>query len=111
MSYHCTHVVVIEIPEGSWDTEKISKLIGATQGPKRLPEARGERSQAKGYKGSRDSGHLTKRKVMYVEARRSCFWVGPEPIIVAVDIPPLSIIQPKTECRLEVRLIHNTSRA
>jgi hypothetical protein len=41
------HVVVIEIPEGSWgaggqtiDTEKISKLIGATQGPKRLAEAR-----------------------------------------------------------------------
>ena len=46
MSYHGTHVVVIEIPEGSWgaggqtiDTEKISKLIGATQGPKRLAEA------------------------------------------------------------------------
>lgn len=41
------HVVVIEIPEGSWgaggqtiDTEKISKLIGATKGPKRLAEAR-----------------------------------------------------------------------
>jgi phenylpyruvate tautomerase PptA (4-oxalocrotonate tautomerase family) len=41
------HVVVIEIPEGSWgaggqtiDTEKISKLIGATAGPKRLAEAR-----------------------------------------------------------------------
>jgi phenylpyruvate tautomerase PptA (4-oxalocrotonate tautomerase family) len=41
------HVVVVEIPEGSWgaggqtiDTEKISKLIGATQGPKRLAEAR-----------------------------------------------------------------------
>jgi hypothetical protein len=57
MSYHGTHVVVIEIPEGSWgtggqtiDTEKISKLIGATQGPKRLAEAR-ERGQAKGYKG------------------------------------------------------------
>jgi phenylpyruvate tautomerase PptA (4-oxalocrotonate tautomerase family) len=40
------HVVVIEIPEGSWgaggqtiDTEKISKLIGATQGPVRLAEA------------------------------------------------------------------------
>jgi len=40
------HVVVIEIPEGSWgaggqtiDTEKISKLIGATQGPERLAEA------------------------------------------------------------------------
>ena len=39
MSYHGTHVVVIEIPEGSWgaggetiDTEKISKLIGTTQG-------------------------------------------------------------------------------
>jgi phenylpyruvate tautomerase PptA (4-oxalocrotonate tautomerase family) len=37
MSYHGTHVVVIEIPEGSWgaggqtiDTEKISKLIGTT---------------------------------------------------------------------------------
>jgi hypothetical protein len=47
MSYHGTHVVVIEIPEGSWgaggqtrDTEKISKLIGTTQGPKRLAEAR-----------------------------------------------------------------------
>jgi hypothetical protein len=47
MSYHGTHVVVIEIPEGSWgaggqtiDTEKISKHIGATQGPKRLAEAR-----------------------------------------------------------------------
>ena len=46
MSYHGTHVVVIEIPEGSLgaagqtiDTEKISKLIGATQGPKRLAEA------------------------------------------------------------------------
>jgi phenylpyruvate tautomerase PptA (4-oxalocrotonate tautomerase family) len=41
------HVVVIEIPEGSWgaggqtiDTEKISKLIGAYKGPKRLAEAR-----------------------------------------------------------------------
>ena len=41
------HVVVIEIPEGSWgaggqtiDTETISKLIGATQGPTRLAEAR-----------------------------------------------------------------------
>ncbi len=41
------HVVVIEIPEGSWgaggqtiDTEKISKLIGATEGPTRLAEAR-----------------------------------------------------------------------
>jgi hypothetical protein len=40
------HVVVIEIPEGNWgaggqtiDTEKISKLIGATQGPERLAEA------------------------------------------------------------------------
>jgi phenylpyruvate tautomerase PptA (4-oxalocrotonate tautomerase family) len=40
------HVVVVEIPEGSWgaaghtiDTEKISKLIGATQGPARLAEA------------------------------------------------------------------------
>ncbi len=40
------HVVVIEIPEGSWgaggqtiDTEKISKLIGATEGPARLAEA------------------------------------------------------------------------
>jgi hypothetical protein len=40
MSYHGTHVVVIEIPEGSWgagaqtiDTEKISKLIGT---PRRL---------------------------------------------------------------------------
>jgi hypothetical protein len=55
MSYHGTHVVVIEIPEGSWgaggqtiDTEKIRKLIGATQGPKR---STGERSQAKSYKG------------------------------------------------------------
>jgi phenylpyruvate tautomerase PptA (4-oxalocrotonate tautomerase family) len=41
------HVIVVEIPEGSWgaggqtiDTEKISKLIGATQGPARLAEAR-----------------------------------------------------------------------
>lgn len=41
------HTVIVEIPEGSWgaggqtiDTEKISKLIGATQGPKRLAEAR-----------------------------------------------------------------------
>jgi phenylpyruvate tautomerase PptA (4-oxalocrotonate tautomerase family) len=41
------HTVVVEIPEGSWgaggqtiDTEKISKLIGATQGPERLAEAR-----------------------------------------------------------------------
>ncbi len=40
------HVVIIEIPEGSWgaggqtiDTVKISKLIGATQGPDRLNEA------------------------------------------------------------------------
>src|ERR1700722_12732935 len=40
------HVIVIEIPEGSWgaggqtiDTEKIGKLIGATQGPSRLAEA------------------------------------------------------------------------
>jgi hypothetical protein len=40
------HVVVVEIPEGSWgaggqtiDTEKISKLIGATKGPARLAEA------------------------------------------------------------------------
>jgi phenylpyruvate tautomerase PptA (4-oxalocrotonate tautomerase family) len=41
------HTVVVEIPEGSWgaggqtiDTEKISKLIGATQGPRRLAEAK-----------------------------------------------------------------------
>ena len=41
------HVVVVEIPEGSWgaggqtiDTEIISKLIGATQDPARLAEAR-----------------------------------------------------------------------
>jgi phenylpyruvate tautomerase PptA (4-oxalocrotonate tautomerase family) len=41
------HCVIIEIPEGSWgaggqtvDTDKISKLIGATQGPKRLAEAK-----------------------------------------------------------------------
>ena len=54
MSYHGTHVEVIEIPEGSWgaggqtiDTEKISKLIGAKT-PGRSTE---ERSQAKGYKG------------------------------------------------------------
>ena len=40
------HVIVVEIPEGSWgaggqtiDTEKIAKLIGATQGPARLAEA------------------------------------------------------------------------
>lgn len=40
------HCVVVEIPEGSWgaggqtvDTNKISKLIGATQGPERLAEA------------------------------------------------------------------------
>jgi hypothetical protein len=40
------HVVVVEIPEGSWgaggqtiDTEKISKLIGATKGPARRAEA------------------------------------------------------------------------
>jgi hypothetical protein len=40
------HVIVVEIPEGSWgaggqtiDTEKISKLIGATEGPVRLAEA------------------------------------------------------------------------
>lgn len=40
------HTVVVEIPEGSWgaggqtiDTERISKLIGATQGKKRLAEA------------------------------------------------------------------------
>jgi hypothetical protein len=46
MSYHGTRVVVIEIPKvaGGWgsnyrDTEKISKLIGATQCPKRLAEA------------------------------------------------------------------------
>ena len=42
MSCHGTPVVVIEIPEGSWgqtiDTGKISKLIGATQGIKRLAE-------------------------------------------------------------------------
>jgi hypothetical protein len=45
MSYHGTQVVVIEIPEGSWraggqtiDTEKIRKLIGATQGPKHETE-------------------------------------------------------------------------
>jgi phenylpyruvate tautomerase PptA (4-oxalocrotonate tautomerase family) len=48
------HVVVIEIPEGSWgaggqtiDTEKISKLIGATQGPKRLAEARANAARLK----------------------------------------------------------------
>ena len=47
MSYHGTHVVIIEIPDGSWgaggqtiDTEMISKLIGTTQGPKRMAEAR-----------------------------------------------------------------------
>ena len=41
------HCVIVEIPEGSWgaggqtvDTDKISKLIGATQGPKRLAEAK-----------------------------------------------------------------------
>ena len=40
------HVIVVEIPEGSWgaagqtiDTVKISKLIGATEGPTRLAEA------------------------------------------------------------------------
>jgi hypothetical protein len=40
------HVVVVEIPEGSWgvggqtiDTQKIAKLIGATQGSPRLAEA------------------------------------------------------------------------
>lgn len=40
------HVIIVEIPEGSWgaggqtiDTAKISKLIGATQGPTRLAEA------------------------------------------------------------------------
>jgi hypothetical protein len=40
------HVIVVEIPEGSWgaggetiDTAKISKLIGATEGPVRLAEA------------------------------------------------------------------------
>ena len=52
MSYHGTHVVVLEIPEGSWgqtiDTGKISKLIGATQGIKRLAEARGKRGYAYG---------------------------------------------------------------
>jgi hypothetical protein len=80
MSYHGTHVVVIEIPEGSWgaggqtiDTEKISKLIGATQDPKRLAE--GRKNAAKlSLQESGDWGHLTKRKVMYVKARRSCFW-------------------------------------
>ena len=83
MSYHGTHVVVIEIPEGSWgaggqtiDTEKISKLLGATQGPKRLAEARENAAKLKAtIQGSRDWGHLTKRKVMYVKARRRCFWV------------------------------------
>ena len=41
------HCVVVEIPEGSWgaggqtvDTEKISRLIGATKGPKRFAEAK-----------------------------------------------------------------------
>jgi phenylpyruvate tautomerase PptA (4-oxalocrotonate tautomerase family) len=41
------HTVLVEIPEGSWgaggqtiDTEKISKLIGATQGPERLAEVK-----------------------------------------------------------------------
>ena len=45
MSYHGTHVVVIEIPEGSWgaggqtiDTEKITKLIGTTQGQNAWPK-------------------------------------------------------------------------
>ena len=40
MSYHGTHVVVIEIPEGSWGlgvkllgTEKIAKLIGSHPRP------------------------------------------------------------------------------
>jgi phenylpyruvate tautomerase PptA (4-oxalocrotonate tautomerase family) len=40
------HVIVVEIPEGSWgaggqtiDTDKISKLIGATEDPVRLAEA------------------------------------------------------------------------
>jgi hypothetical protein len=39
------HVIVVEIPEGSWgadgqtiDTVKISKPIGATEGPSRLAE-------------------------------------------------------------------------
>jgi hypothetical protein len=38
-------VIIIEIPEGSWgaggqtiDTDRISKLIGATRGPARLAE-------------------------------------------------------------------------
>jgi hypothetical protein len=46
--------VVVEIPEGSWgaggqtiDTEMISKLIGATQGPARLAEARENASKIK----------------------------------------------------------------
>jgi phenylpyruvate tautomerase PptA (4-oxalocrotonate tautomerase family) len=41
------HTVLVEIPEGSWgaggqtiDTDKISKLIGATQGPERLAEVK-----------------------------------------------------------------------
>jgi phenylpyruvate tautomerase PptA (4-oxalocrotonate tautomerase family) len=40
------HVVIVNIPDGSWgaggrtiQTEEISKLIGATQGPERLKEA------------------------------------------------------------------------
>jgi len=48
------HVIVVEIPEGSWgaggqtiDTEKISKLIGATQGPVRLAEARDNAAKLK----------------------------------------------------------------
>ena len=57
MSYHGTHVVVIEIPEGSWgaggqtiDTEKISKLMAPPRA-KTPGRSTGERSQAKGYKG------------------------------------------------------------
>lgn len=53
------HVVVVEIPEGSWgaggqtiDTEKISKLIGATQGKERLAEARENAAKLKAARAS-----------------------------------------------------------
>src|SRR5580700_7530516 len=79
MSYHGTHVVVIEIPEGSWgaggqtiDTEKIHP------GPKTPGRSTGERSQAKGYKGlviggtSRNGKLCTLRRAEAV----SGYWMG-----------------------------------
>jgi hypothetical protein len=64
------HVVVIEIPEGSWgagghaiDTQMISKLIGATQGPMSLAEAREKAAKMKAARVSHSTETPENQKV------------------------------------------------